>query len=76
MYNQVNASLSKSQVSKMKNALKNRTGVSLRLSQDMLGTDSEQFPHSLMLTNRQVEKLRRQPTADIKISKTQILKMS
>ena len=76
MYNTVNASLSESQISKLKNALKNRTGVSLRLSREMLGSDTEQFPHELMLTDTQVNKLNRQPTADIKFSKTQITKMS
>ena len=72
MYNTVNASLSDSQISKLKNALKNRTGVSLRLSREMLGSDPEQFPHALMLTDTQVNKLNRQPTADIKFSKTQV----
>ena len=76
MYNTINASLSESQISKLKNALKNRTGVSLRLSRNMLGSDPEQFPHELMLTDTQVNKLNRQPTADIKFSKTQITKMS
>ena len=76
MYNTVNASLSDSQISKLKNALKNRTGVSLRLSREMLGSDPEQFPHELMLTDTQVNKLNRQPSADVKFSKTQITKMS
>ena len=76
MYNQVNASLTESQISKLKNALKNRAGVSLRLSREVLGNDPEQFPHNLMLTDRQVENLKRQDVADIKFSKTQITKMS
>ena len=76
MYNKVNASLSESQISKLKNALKNRTGVSLRLSREVLGSDKEQFPHELMLTDTQVNKLITQRVADIKFSKTQITKMS
>ena len=76
MYNKTNAILSESQISKLKNALKNRTGVSLRLSRNMLGTDEEQFPHQLLLTDRQVNKLRSQDSANIKFSKTQITKMS
>ena len=58
MYNQVNAMLTESQISKLKNVFKNKTGVSLRLSREVLGNDPEQFPHTLMLTNRQVEKLK------------------
>ena len=76
MYNQANASLSESQIAKMKNTLKNKISVSLRLSREMLVIDKEQFTHSLMLTNRQVEKLKKQPTADIKFSKTQVTKMA
>ena len=76
MYNEVRANLSESQIAKMKNALKNRVGVTLRLSREMLGTDEEQFPHVLMMTDRQVEKLRSGGSFDIKFSKTQITKMS
>ena len=76
MYNKVNSNLSESQISKLKNALKNREGVSLRLSRSMLGSNEEQFPHTLMLTDRQVNKLRSQDSANIKFSKTQITKMS
>ena len=72
MYNEVRANLSESQISKMKNALKNRVGVTLRLSREMLGTDEEQFPHVLMMTDRQVNKLRSGGSSDIKFSRTQI----
>ena len=76
MYNKVNAKLSQSQINKLKHAAQNKTGVTLRLSNNMLGKDTDNFPHELMLTNTQVAKLRKQKSADIKFSKAQILKMS
>ena len=76
MYNKVNAKLSQSQINKLKHATQNKTGVTLRLSNNMLGKDTDNFPHELMLTNTQVAKLRKQKSADIKFSKAQILKMS
>ena len=76
MYNRANALLSESQISKLKNALKNRTGVSLRISRKMLGTDEEQFPHLLLLTDRQVNKIKSRDSVNVKFSKTQITKMA
>ena len=75
MYNKVNAALSESQVSKFKNAIKNSEPVTLRLSRSMFGTDKTQYPHELMLTDTQVNKLKRKDVADIKFSKTQIKSM-
>ena len=51
----------------------------MRLSSNMVGVDEANFPHKLLLTNRQVENLReafanKSPT-DIKLSKTQLCKM-
>ena len=74
MYNQVNARLSQSQINKLKNAIKNKTSVTLRLSRNALGS-GEDFPHELMLTNTQINKLKKNNAADITFSKTQLSKM-
>ena len=76
MYNKVNAKLSQSQINKLKHAAQNKTGVTLRISNSMLGKDEENFPHELMLTNTQVAKLRKQKAANIKLSKAQMSKMA
>ena len=76
MYNKVNAKLSQSQINKLKHAAQNKTGVTLRISKSMLGKDEDDFPHELMLTNTQVAKLRKQKSADIKLSKAQMSKMT
>ena len=80
-YNSLNVKLSNSQLSKLKSAIKNETDVVLRLSSNMIGNsnDSTNFPHELLLANRQVEN-RRQGFANlkslnIKLSKTQLSKM-
>ena len=76
MYNKVNAKLSQSQINKLKHAAQNKTGVTLRISNNMLGKDENNFPHELMLTNTQVAKLRKQKAANIKLSKAQMSKMA
>ena len=76
MYNKVNAKLSQSQIKKLKHAAQNKTGVTLRISNNMLGKDENNFPHELMLTNTQVAKLRKQKAANIKLSKAQMSKMA
>ena len=55
-YNSLNVKLSNSQLSKLKSAMKNETDVVLRLSSNMIGNsnDNTNFPHELLLTNRQV----------------------
>ena len=60
-YNSLNAKLSNSQLNKLKSAIKNETDVVLRLSSNMIGSsdDGNNFPHKLMLTNRQVTTLRK-----------------
>ena len=59
--------------------MKNKTGIVLRLSPNMIGDDETNFPHKLLLTNRQVENLRKafanKSSTDIKLSKTQLSKM-
>ena len=60
-YNSLNVKLLKSQLNKLKSAIKNETDVVLRLSSNMIGnSDNEtKFPHKLLLTNREVANLRR-----------------
>ena len=58
-YNSLNVKLSNSQINKLKSARKNETDVVLKLSTNMIGNsdDETNFPHKLLLTNRQVAKL-------------------
>ena len=51
-YNSFNVKLSNSQLNKLKSVVKNETGVTLRLSQSMIGDsdDETDFPHKLLLT--------------------------
>ena len=80
-YNNLNVKLSNLQLSKLKSAIKNETGVVLRLSSNMIGNSDHNtnFPHELLLTNRQVANLRKDfpknTSTDIMLSKTQISKM-
>ena len=55
-YNSLNVKLSNSQLNKLKSAIKNETDVVLRLSSNMVGNsgDNTNFPHELLLTNRQI----------------------
>ena len=78
-YNSLNVKLSNSQLNKFKSAIKNETEVVLRLSSNMIGDNETNFPHKLLLTNRQVANLRKAfanyLSTDIKLSKTQISKI-
>ena len=78
-YNSVNVKLSNSQLNKFKSAIKNETEVVLRLSSNMIGDNEANFPHKLLLTNRQVSNLRKvfanNSSDDINLSKTQLSKM-
>ena len=58
-YNSLNVKLSYSQLNKLKSAIKNETEVVLRLLSNMIGDNETNFPHTLLLTNRQVESLRK-----------------
>ena len=79
-YNSLNVKLSNSQLNKLKSAIKDETEVVLRLSSNMIGNNEPNFPHKLLLTNRQDANLRKAFTnhslADIKLSKTQSSKMT
>ena len=74
-YNSLNTKLSNSQLNKLKTAIKNKTEAVLRLLSNMVGDDETNFPHKLLLTNRQVANLRKafanNLSTDIKLSKTQ-----
>ena len=69
-YNSLNVKLSNSHLNKFKSEIKNETEE---------GNNETNFPHMLLLTNRQVSDLRKAFTnhlsADIKLSKTQLSKM-
>ena len=58
-YNSLNVRLSYSQLNKLKSAIKNDTDVVLRISSGMVGNsnDNINFPHKLLLTDRQVSNL-------------------
>ena len=60
----------------MKSAIKNKSGVVLRLSLNMVSDDETNLSHKFSLTNRQVANLRKafanKSSTDIKLSKTQL----
>ena len=80
-YNSLNVWLSNSQFNKLKSAIKNEIDVIFRLSSNMIGNADYEtnFPHKLLLTNRQVINLRKafvnHTSTDIKLSKAQLSKM-
>ena len=80
-YNSLKVKLSNSQLNKFKSAIKNETDVVLRLSSNMIGDSNNKanFPHELLLTDRQVSSIRKafanNSSINIKLSKTQLSKM-
>ena len=60
-YNGLNVKLSNSQLNKLKSSIKNETDVVLRISSSMVGNsnDNTNFPHELLLTNRQFANTRK-----------------
>ena len=78
-YNSLNIKLSNSQLNKFKSTIKNETEVVLKLSSNIIGDNETNFPHKLLLTNRQVSNLRKasanHSSAGIKLSKTQLSNM-
>ena len=68
-YNSLNVKQSNSKLSKLKFAIKSESEVVLRLSSNMIGDNETNFPHKLLLTNRQVVNLR---TAFVSKSSTNI----
>ena len=77
-YNSLNLKLSNSQLNKLKSSIKNETDVVLRISSNMVdnSNDNINFPHELLLTNRQVANIRKAfanySSTDTKLSKTQL----
>ena len=80
-YSSLNIKRSSSQLNKLKSSIKNEADVVLRISSNMVGNsnDNINFPHELLLTNRQVANIRKafanHSSTDIKLSKTQSSKM-
>ena len=56
-HNSLNEKLSNSQLNKLTSAIKNETKIVLRLSSSMIGNNETNFPHKLLLTDRQVSSL-------------------
>ena len=73
-YNSLKAKLSNPQLNKLKSTIKNETEVVLRLLLNMIVDKETNFPHKLLLTNRQVANLCKASanhlSTDIKLSKT------
>ena len=76
-YNKINVKFSNLQVSKLKIAVKNNEGTTLRISAKMFNSDN--LPHESFLTTRQITKLRNNIENDmssgIKLNKAQIKKL-
>ena len=76
-YSKINVKLSDTQLKKLKNAVKNNTGMALRMSLRMINGNN--LPHELLTTERQKTKLRNvfnnNMSTDIKLSKAQITKI-
>ena len=53
----VNITLSDSQLKKLKLTAKNATGITLRISLNMIGIDETNFLHKLLLTDKQVSNI-------------------
>ena len=76
-YSKVDVKLRDAQLEKLKTAVKNKTGTTLRMSSKMF--DGNDLPHELLLTTRQKTKLRNafnnNMSTDLKLSRAQIFKI-
>ena len=76
-YSKVNFKLSDTQLKKLKTAVKDKTGTTLRMSLKMFAEND--LPHELLLTTRQKTKLRNafnnNRSTNLKLSKSQISKI-
>ena len=76
-YSKVNEKWTDTQLKKLKNAVKNKTGMTLRMNFKMF--DGNDLPHELLLTTRQKTKLRNafnnNMSTDLKLSEAQIFKI-
>ena len=79
MCNSLSVKVSSLQLNQFKSAIENETEVVLRLSSNMISDNETNFPHSLLLTNRQVailcQDFANHLSKDIKLRKTQLSKM-
>ena len=77
-YSKVNVKLSDTQLKKLKNAVKNKTGTTLRISLKIF--NGNDLPNELLLTTRQKTKPRNafnnNISIDLKLSKAQISKIN
>ena len=75
-YSKMNVKLTNTQLEKLKNAIKNKTGKTLRMSLKM--SDGNDLLHELLLTTKQKNKakkcINKNMSTDIKLSKAQFLK--
>ena len=76
-YNKVNVKLTDTQLKKLKTAVKNKAGTTLRMNSKIL--DGNDLPHELLLATRQKKKLRNafnnKMSTDLKLFKAQIFKI-
>ena len=75
-YSKVNVKLSDTQLKKVRTAVKDKTGTTLRMSLKMFAEND--LPHELLLTTRQKTKLKNafnNNMSDLKLSKAQISKI-
>ena len=77
-YSKVNVKSTDTQLKKLKNAVKNKTGTTLRINLRMLNGNN--LPHELLLTTRQETKLRNalnnnNMSTDLMLSKARITKI-
>ena len=75
-YTEVNVKLSDSQIKKLKDAVKDNTGTTLRIDLKMF--NGNDLPHKLLLTTRQKTKINafnNNVSTDLKLSKAQINKI-
>ena len=76
-YSKVNVKLSDMQLKKLKTAVKNKTGATLRMSLKMFNEND--LPHELLLTTKEKTKLRNafnnKVSTDLKLSKAEISKI-
>ena len=76
-YTKVNVKLSNTQLKRLKDAVKNNTGTTIRISLKMFNGNN--LPHELLLTTRQKAKIRNafnnNMSTNLKLSKAQINKI-
>ena len=76
-YTKVNVKLSNTQIKKLRDAVKDNTGTTLRISLKMF--NGNDLPHELLLTTRQKIKVRNafnnNMSSDLKVSEAQINKI-